>query len=70
VSADRGKITVNYDAIDQNALRDYHRKYHPVINGDIKFGFCFGNDETPLTPSPSLPPKMTQSVEKTPHNHR
>jgi hypothetical protein len=52
-------------------LRDYHRKYHPVINGDIKVGFCFGKDETPFgddavkgTTLP--PPKIDDSTEKTP----
>ena len=45
-------------------LRDYHRKYHPVIHGDIKMGFCFGKDETPSTTL--APRKMSESAEKTP----
>jgi hypothetical protein len=52
-------------------LRDYHRKYHPVIVGDIKVGFCFGKDETPPAGGESTrttlqPLQMTPPTEKTP----
>ena len=36
-------------------LRDYARKYNPVICGDIKFGACFGDEETKPTKSTMNP---------------
>ena len=48
-------------------LRDYARKYHPVICGDIKFGACFGDEETKFaqpTMKPLIIVHFPQGVDK------